>query len=292
MMPRMAPRSVPRWTAVVAALVTVTACAPPAPEPVPGIDPDKCTKDALATMYPGILTFAADQPVYPPWYMGDDPANGEGFESALAYALAAELRYAPDDVRWIRVPFNVALEPGAKPFDVSLSQYSITEQRSAAVDFSSPYFDITQAVMTVRGSPAAAVHDLTGLGAVTLGAQVGTTSYTAASSVQDDSRIEVYNTNMDAKMALVDGEIDAVVADLPTAFALANELRDGVMIGQFPPADEGAEKLGIVLDRGSSLTRCVSWAVDALRGDGTLAKLERRWLAGAGNAPVLSWRSP
>ena len=134
--------------------------------------------------------------------------------------------------------------------------------------------------------------DLTGLGAVTLGAQVGTTSYTAASSVQDDSRIEVYNTNMDAKMALVDGEIDAVVADLPTAFALANELRDGVMIGQFPPADEGAEKLGIVLDRGSSLTRCVSWAVDALRGDGTLAKLERRWLAGAGNAPVLSWRSP
>ncbi|MBX7432323.1 ABC transporter substrate-binding protein [Mycobacterium sp. Y57] len=268
--------------------VAVTACAAPAPETVPSVDPSKCTKESLGTLYSGILTFGADQPVYPPWYMGDDPANGEGFESALAYAVAGKLSYAPDDVRWVRVTFNAALTPGAKPFDANLSQFSITDQRRAAVDFSSPYFDVTQAVLTVRTSPAAAVHTLAGLGAVRLGAQVGTTSYTAASSVAGAGGMEVYNTNVDAKMALVEGRIDALVADLPTAFAVANELPDGVIVGQFPTVGDGVEQLGIVLDHGSPLTRCVSWAVDTLRDDGTLDRLKKRWLADAGRAPVLS----
>ncbi len=293
MMPSMPATSVTRWKAAVAVVVAATtatmpACAPPVAEPAPTVDPSKCTKDALSTLYPGILTVAADQPAYPPWYKGDNPASGEGFEAALTYAVAAELRYAAEDVRWIRVPFNVALEPGTKPFDASLSQYSITEARKAAVDFSSPYFEVTQAVMTVRSSPAAAVHDLSGLRTVKLGAQVGTTSYTAASSVQGVAGLEVYDTTGEAKRALVEGEIDALVADLPTAFALTNELQDGLMIGQFPRSVDGAEQLGIVLNRGSPLTRCVSWAVDSLRDKGTLGRLQHRWLDEEGSAPVLT----
>ena len=98
---------------------------------------------------------APTQPVYPPWYLGDNPASGEGFEAAIAYAVAAKMNYARDHVRWVRVPFNAALAPGPKTFDANLSEFSITEQRKAAVDFSSPYFDVTQAVVTVRSSPAA-----------------------------------------------------------------------------------------------------------------------------------------
>jgi polar amino acid transport system substrate-binding protein len=185
------------------------------------------------------------------------------------------------------VPFNAALAPGAKSFDANLSQFSITDQRKAAVDFSSPYFDVTQAVVTVRGSPAAAVTSLAGLGTLRLGVQVGTTSYTAAASVDGSDHVVAYNTNGDAKLALVDGDVDALVADLPTAFALADELRDGVMVGQFPSPGDDVEQFGIVLDHHSSLTRCVSWAVDSLREDGTLDRLVQRWLADAGKAPVL-----
>ena len=181
---------------------------------------------------PGIFTFGTDQPVYPPWYIGDNPANGEGFESAIAYAVAAKMGYVRDDVRWVRVPFNAALAPGPKTFDANLSEFSITEQRKAAVDFSSPYFDVTQAVVTVKSSPAAAVRTLDGLKSLRLGVQVGTTSYTAATSVDGSVPVAVYNTNGDAKMALSNGEIDALVADLPTAFAVAGELRDGLMVGQ------------------------------------------------------------
>ena len=156
------------------------------------------------------------------------------------------------------------------------------------MDFSSPYFDVTQAVVTVRTSPAAGVKTLQQLKRLRLGAQVGATSYTAATSVDGDVPVEVYNTNGDAKMALSNGEIDALVADLPTAFAVANELRNGLMVGQLPSASGDVEQFGIVLDKGSPLTRCVSWAVDTLRGDGTLDRLEQQWLADAGKAPVLA----
>jgi polar amino acid transport system substrate-binding protein len=273
--------------AAATALIAAAACVPAA-DNTTASGTDHCTKNSLGTQYAGIFTFGTDQPVYPPWFMGDNPANGEGFESALAYAVATKMDYTRDDVRWVRVPFNAALAPGPKSFDANLSEFSITDQRRAAVDFSSPYFDVTQAVVTVKSSPAASVKSREGLKKLKLGVQVGTTSYTAATSVDGSVPIEVYNTNGDAKMALTKGEIDALVADLPTAFSVANELRDGVMVGQLPGRSGDIEQLGIVLDKGSRLTRCVSRAVDALRGDGTLTQLEKQWLTDAGKAPLLA----
>jgi polar amino acid transport system substrate-binding protein len=278
-------RSVCRVACLLAA-AALTACAPIPDRPAP--DPsEKCTKDALTTLYPGIFTFGADQPVYPPWYIGDNPSNGEGFESALAYAVAERLGYVRDEVRWVRVPFNSALAPGPKTFDANLSEFSITDQRKAAVDFSSPYFNVTQAVVTVKSSPAVGVRKVDELKPLKLGVQAGTTSYTAATAVDGSVPIEVYNTNGDAKLALSDGDIDALVLDMPTAFAVASELRDGLIVGQLPGEPEEVEQFGIVLDKDSTLTRCVSSAVDALREDGTLERLEQQWLE-TGNAPVLT----
>jgi polar amino acid transport system substrate-binding protein len=274
------------WRLVPLLAAALVGCAPTTgPPTAAGLS--QCTRDSLDTMYKGVLTVATDQPVYPPWYMGDNPENGEGFESAVAYAVAARLGYPRDDVRWVRMPFNAALAPGGKEFDASLSEFSITDQRRAAVDFSTPYFEVTQAVVTRKSSPAAAARSVAALKPLRLGVQAGTTSYTAATSVNGVSPVSVYNTNVDAKMALSNGEIDALVADLPTAFAVANELPDGVMVGQLPAGGDDVEQFGIVLNKDSSLTRCVSSAVDALRDDGTLAALQTTWLAEAGKAPLL-----
>ena len=274
------------WRLAPLLAAVLVSCAPAAEKPA-GAGLSQCHRDSLDTLYKGVFTYGTDQPVYPPWYMGDNPGNGEGFESAVAFAVAAKLGYPRDDVRWVRVPFNAALAPGPKEFDASLSEYSITDQRKAAVDFSTPYFDVTQAVVTVKSSPAAAARSIDALKPLRLGVQVGTTSYTAATSVGGVNPVAVYNTNGDAKMALSNGEIDALVADLPTAFAVANELRNGVIVGQLPSVAGDIEQFGIVLNKGSVLTRCVSSAVDALRDDGTLAALQNKWLAEAGRAPVL-----
>ncbi|ORB61499.1 amino acid ABC transporter substrate-binding protein [Mycolicibacterium tusciae] len=277
-----------RWwlPALLAVATSAAACAPVVDESTSS-GTQNCRKDSLSTLYPGIFTVGTDQPAYPPWYMGDDPTNGEGFESALAFAVAGNLGYTPDEVRWVRVPFNGALEPGLKTFDANLSQFSITDQRRASVDFSSPYFDVTQVVVTTDTSPAAQVQSIGDLTKTQLGVQVGTTSHTAAIAIAGDVPVEVYNTNADAKVALSNGEIDALVADLPTAYTVAGELRGGKIVGQLPADPEDVEQFGIVLDKDSPLTRCVSSAVDGLRSDGTLARLERQWLSDAGRVPVL-----
>ena len=267
-------------------LVAATGCSPAKDEPAAPAAAGDCTKGSLPTLASGAITFGTDQPAYPPWFVDDDPANGKGFESAVAYAVADELGYAKENVKWVRVPFNAAIAPGPKTFDANLNEFSITDERKQAVDFSSPYFNVTQAVVAVKSSPAAQVKTLAGLKGLKLGAQVGTTSYTAAKAIDDG--VSVFNNNDDAKAALTNGQIDALVLDLPTAFEVQSELTDGLIVGQLPAGQEKAEQFGIVLDKGSPLTACVSKAVDDLGSDGELFKLQKVWLTGAGNAPLLS----
>jgi polar amino acid transport system substrate-binding protein len=273
---------------VLAVVLVGAGCAPAEEEPAAtDRGADNCTKDALKTLTAGTLTFGTDQPAYPPWFVDDDPANGEGFEAAVAYAVAGKLGYDKSEVTWVRVPFNAAIAPGPKTFDANLSEFSITDERKRAVDFSSPYYDVTQAVVTTGSSPAAAATTLDALRALRLGAQVGTTSYTAAEALAPTQPLAVYNNNDDAKAALLSGQIDALVLDLPTAFAVQAELDDGTIVGQLPATTDKPEQFGIVLDQGSSLTSCVTSAVDELRADGTLADLQQQWLDEAGSAPVL-----
>jgi polar amino acid transport system substrate-binding protein len=275
-------------TVAASGVLAVAACAPADEKPAaPSAAGQQCTKDSLTTLVKGSLTFGTDQPAYPPWFVDDDPANGKGYESAVAYAVADKLGYAKNDVKWVRVPFNAAIAPGPKTFDANLNEFSITDERKQAVDFSSPYYDVTQAVVAVKSSPAAGVTTVDGLKALRLGAQVGTTSYTAAKAIGTTAPVAVYNNNDDAKAALSNGQIDALVLDLPTAFEVQSELTDGVIVGQLPTGTDKPEQFGIVLDKGSPLTACVSTAVDGLKADGTLAKLQQQWLAEAGAAPVL-----
>jgi polar amino acid transport system substrate-binding protein len=250
---------------------------------------DACSPAALKTLEPDTLTIGTDQPAYEPWFSEDAPENGKGFESAVAYAVADQLGYSKDQVTWTRVPFNAAIQPGARPFDFDINQFSITEERKQAVDFSSPYYDVAQAVVTVGGSKAAKATSLADLKDLKIGAQVGTTSYDAILSAIDPSKKPgVYNNNDDVRQALENGQVDAVVVDLPTAFFMtAAQLDDGKIVGQLP-AQGDQEQFGLVLDKGSPLTACVSAAVDALRDDGTLDALVDEWLSQAGGAPALS----
>jgi polar amino acid transport system substrate-binding protein len=277
-----------RLLAVALLAIAATACAP-APEPTQSAAGASCEPGALRTLTPGALTIGTDQPVYPPWYVDDDPANGQGFESAVAYEIADRLGYPHDKVTWTRVPFNAAIQPGPKPYDLNLTEFSINEERRQAVDFSAPYYDVRQAVVALESSPVASTTTLADLANARLGAQVGTTSLDAIEQqLRPMTQAAVFNTNDDAKLALMNGQVDAIVVDLPTAFYITSAELDGArIVGQLPPGTGTPEQFGAVLDKGSPLTACVSQAVDALRADGTLASLEQQWLASAGNAPEL-----
>lgn len=247
-----------------------------------------CSPGGLGTISKGTLTIGTDNPAYSPWFDNNTPSNGKGFESAVAFAIAKQLGYEKSKVKWVKAPFNAVIQPGKKAFDFDINEVSITPERAKAVDFSSGYYDVAQAVVTIKGSKIAKAKSIKDLVAAKLGAAVGTTSYTTITDlIKPKVKPSVFDTNDVATQALINGQIDGLVLDLPTAFYVANAaLKNGVILGQFAPKS-GSEQFGLVLTKGSALTGCVSKAVDALRAKGTLAEIASQWLAKSAGAPVL-----
>lgn len=247
------------------------------------------SEGALRTVTPGKLTIATGEPAYSPWVENNDPASGKGFEAAVAYAVAGKLGFANADVVWVRSTFDAAVAPGAKDWDFNLQQFSITEERRNAVDFSSPYYTTAQAVVTLKGSPVSGATTVAELKGALLGAQTGTTSHRMLTeTVAPTTAPSVFNNSQDTVQALKGGQVDAIVVDLPTAlYLVAAELGGGVVVGQFADTS-GGDQFGLVLPKGSPLTAAVTGAVDALRADGTLDSLTKTWLSETVNVPVLS----
>ncbi|MEU5209256.1 ABC transporter substrate-binding protein [Streptomyces sp. NPDC020742] len=274
-------------------LTAAVGCAPQDESPggprAAGQGKQSCAHGKLTTVATGKLTVGTDKPAYAPWFVDDDPANGKGFEAAVAYAVAQRLGFGKGAVEWQTVPFNNAFAPGAKKFDFDINQISISAERKHAVAFSSGYYDVRQAVIALKGSRAAHARSLADLKDAKLGAQVGSTSLDVVNDIIRPTRLAApFQKNDLAKTALKNGQVDALVTDLPTAFYITSaEVKDAEVVGQFAATGPAKEQFGLVLDKESPLTGCVTAAVDALRKDGTLGALEKKWLTDAVDAPVL-----
>ena len=259
--------------------------------------PRDCNPSGLDTVSDGKLTIGTDNPAYPPWYGGgevkgskwksNDPSTGKGFESAVAYAIAKQLGYSRSQVEWTYVPFNRSYAPGKKPFDFDINQISITPARAKIVDFSSPYYDVNQSIVVLKGKPIARAKSVAALRKYKLGAQLGTTSYDfIKNTIKPSQSVSVFPQNAAAIQALKNGQIDGIVVDLPTAFYVtAVQVENGTILGQF--AATSGEHFGMVLARGSGLTSCVDKAIAALKANGSLQRIQQQWLAKATGAPIL-----
>lgn len=280
------------------------------PTPEPTATPDACAPENLQTLTAGTLTIGTDNPAYPPYFaireggntppwedlgFTGDPTTGEGFESAVAYAVADELGFAADKVTWSVVPFANAIAPGPKQYDFVINQVSFSEERAQAVDLTDGYYDLNQAVVTLIDSPAAAATSIADLKAYTFGAQVGTTSYDAIETVIDPTtETQVFNDNASAIQALQSKLVDAIVVDLPTAdFITRVQVVDddfnplATIVGQLAPAGGTQEYFSLALGKDSALTPCLNEALAALRAAGTLDELASTWLPFQEDVPVL-----
>ncbi len=248
-----------------------------------------CAIQDLNLKEPGKLTIATDSPAYPPWFVDDDPTNGKGFESAVAYALAEEMGFAKEDVKWVKVPFNNSYKPGAKKFDFDINQISITPERAAVVDFSKGYYSAAQAVIALKGTPGSEATSLADLKGLRLGAQTGTTSLTAIRDViSPDSEPLVFADTNAAKQALQNDQVDAILSDLPTAlYITAVEIPKSTIIGKFQPETGEQEEFGLLFEKGNPLKECVDFYIEGLQADGTLTQLEQEWVTGTLGVPEL-----
>jgi polar amino acid transport system substrate-binding protein len=257
--------------------------------------PDQCATENLNLLTPGQLTIGTDNPAFQPWFGGTgsygpwkarpnqgtgNPASGEGFESAVAYAVAEELGFTADQVMWVAIDFNESFRPGPKDFDFDITEISYNEDRDQAVDFSDSYYDVSPALVARKGTPIADATTFADLQQYQLGAQVGTTSFNyIVDNIQPDEQPKVYDRSVDVITALNNGQIDGYLTDAPTAYVnvLIAQVDNGVVVGQFPAIGE-QEYFGLVFEEGNPLRDCVNTALEALREDGTLEALESEWL--------------
>jgi polar amino acid transport system substrate-binding protein len=248
---------------------------------------DSCSKDQLQLVSDGQLTVGTDKPAFPPYFVDDDPTNGKGFESAVAYAVADQLGFSKGDVKWTTVPFNSSYAPGPKQFDFDINQISITPAREKAVDFSEPYYVAPQAVVTGKGSDLQ-VSSLDDLKDASIGVQIGTTSLDAVNEViQPSEDPKVFNDSNDVVTALKQSQVDAIVTDLPTAFYItAAQVPGSKIAGQF--SAPGGDSFGLLLEKDSELTPCVDQAIQKLDSSGELQRLNDRWMGEAAGAPELN----
>jgi polar amino acid transport system substrate-binding protein len=289
--------TLPLLAVLVAAACGTSKTTSSTPSSSPGSNP--CAVKNLSLISPGTLTIGTDNPAYSPYFTGgpghswtgkfnNDPYTGKGFEAAVAYAVANQMGFPNAKVKWTTVPFDNSFKPGPKPFDFYLAQVSYTAKRATAVDFSSSYYDVNQAVVALKSDKIAHASSIADLQSAKLGTQVGTTSYGFITDViKPSSSPNAYNTLNDAINALKAHQIDGIVVDLPTAFYMtAVQIPDSTIVGQFP-SNSAAGHFGLVLAKGSPLTSCVDQALAALKTKGTLAQIEKTWLSDKANAPVL-----
>jgi polar amino acid transport system substrate-binding protein len=253
-----------------------------------------CAKDQLTLKTPGQLTIATDNPAYPPWFQNakggpwnptKEPTK-QGYEAAVAYAVANGLGFTDDEVKWVVVPFNNIFKPGPTDFDFDINQVSYSSKRDQAVDFSDSYYDVEQAVVVAKSSKFAQASSIADLKDAKLGAQIGTTSYDAIlDTIQPSQQPNVYNSNDDAINALKNGNIDGIVVDYPTSlYITAVQAPNTVAVGRLPSA--GQEYFGLVFEEGNPLRDCVNPVIAKLRSDGTLEQFAQKWIEGSA-PPVL-----
>lgn len=243
------------------------------------------------TLTDGTLTIATGNPAYYPWVMNDAPESGEGFEAAVAYAIAEKMGFEADSVTWVRTSFDEAIQPGAKNFDFNMQQYSITPEREEMVDFSLPYYTSAMAVLTTQGVvDAGAEATLDSLKGLKWGAVATTTAIPMLNDViQPASDPLLYNDNADVNAAIMAGQIDAALYDLPTALYLsAVVVENGALLGQFSPdQSESPDQFGLLMEDGNPLKECVDAAISELVESGELAAIETQWLSEATGVPVI-----
>ena len=276
---------------VAAGSLVLAACAQNTPtagssaSPSPGATLD-CSQSSLHLYKPGQMTVATDSPAYPPWFAHNNPGNGQGYESAVAFAVAGQLGFSKDQVKWVVEPFNNSYAPGPKKFDFDINEVSVTPARSQVVTFSDSYYDVTQALVAMKTSPIVAAHSPTDLAGARFGAQIGTTSLAyIQQKIAPTAQPSVFDTTNDAKQSLQAGRIDALVLDLPTAsYVSAFQIKGSTLVGQFPST---GEHFGLLFEKDNPLVACVNQAIAKLTSDGTLQQLQQQYLSDYLKVPAI-----
>jgi polar amino acid transport system substrate-binding protein len=249
------------------------------PGATPSASPVSAAVDiaTLPLRHPGVLTVHADQPLYEPWFVDNDPTNGQGFESAVTYAIGNAMGFTNNQIEWGYTSFNTSYAPGPKAFDFYITEVSITEQRAEAVDFSDPYYESPLVTVVKKDSPILQATSIAELRSYKFGTQVGTIYHTFIDqTIQPEQDTLVFDTNLDSLTALENGTVDVVLQSLQIGIFNVTIQYDDLALGGIVPGT--TSDLGLVFEKGSELVPYVNAAIAAIKANGVHEALVEKWL--------------
>lgn len=247
----------------------------------------RCLKTVPSeTLAKGKLTVATDSPALAPWFVDDTPSNGKGYESAVAYKVAATLGFKAAQVTWYSEPYWESETAGAKPFDFDINEIVYSSKLTSKVSFSSSYFNVNQSLVTVAGDRVIAHHSPSALKSYLYGDVKGSPGLSFIKDQIHPTRAPIaYATPALAIAALAAKKIDAIVVDTPSGQYIASQqLTDGVQVAQFHTTDE---HYALLLKKASPLTLCVDAALQSMAKKGVLSSLSKKDLAIYNSVPVI-----
>jgi polar amino acid transport system substrate-binding protein len=255
---------IPLTLAVVLGLVATTAVAYGAASSVP-------TKTA------GTLTVGFDVPAPGFWngrVSGTTIKNASGFEYALSQAVAKQLGLTT--VVDVRAPFGGLFSPAPKKYDFAFEEVTITAQRAKVVSFSAPYFDANQGVLIRKGLAKPA--SISALKSLQLCAQSNTTGLSYIQhTLRPAKKALVYSSSSSAAFDAVEaGKCDALILDVPIVVSQSQKKKGayGGVTGQIVTH----ESYGAVMEKGSKFKPFLDKAIKALKSNGTVDRLQKKWL--------------
>ena len=257
--------------------VGMAACASPTtavdhPSPAGSPSTNPCTTSPPVTTA-GTLTVGTSFPYYQPFKTGPKD-NPTGFEADVAHEIAKRLNLAT--VAWSVATFESLYAPGPKKWDLAMDEISYTAQRAQVVDFSDPYYTIQQGLLVKKGTPIESAHSIADLKTYHFGAQTGTTGLDFIKNTIKPAKVSQYNDTITAGQALSNGQIDAVVIDVPIAVPMTKQFTNLAVIGQFMTT----ESYAMTFVKGNPLVQCVDQALAAMKQDGTLKTITDTWFPG------------
>jgi polar amino acid transport system substrate-binding protein len=239
------------------------------------------------TVTAGKLTIATGEPAYEPWVVNDDPASCQGFEAAIGCEIAKRLGYALSEVIWVRTGFDEAIAPGPKSFDFNLQQYTATDERRQAVDFSSDYAHFPQAMIVYSDGKFAAGTQISDFTEIKIAVANATTSAEWARSFFGEDAVLVFNDVDAAVQAMKSNAADALITDVASAWYISTAELEGTKIQGILEGtqDEGCAAL---LAKDSPMTAAVTQVIDEMNDDGTIEQLQKTWLYDSSNVAVIA----
>jgi polar amino acid transport system substrate-binding protein len=229
---------------------------------------------ACAQQAEGSLVVATDATFPPFQYVDEETKEIVGFDIDLMNAIAerADLDISYQNVSWDPLLAGMA----DCQYDMAISAMTITAERAEVFSFSDPYINAGQIVVVELDNQAiGGPDDLVG---ATIGAQIGTTGAMEAEAISD-TEVKVYDNYELAFLDLANGQIDAVIADYPTAVAFVNQNADSLKVVGDVFTDEN---YGIAFCMGNDdLISQVNTALAELQAEGFIEELVVEWYGDA-----------